>query len=649
MKKRIVSLLIVLALCLMLLPTALAADETVHQPTEEPEPAPIHTAIASVDDLLTFAKEVNEGRYDKHKGAVVTLERDLDMTGEEWTSIGCADENADVAHYFCGTFYGNGHVISNLDFSKEYGAIEYAPVGFFGYIENATVTGLTVQGSITATEARAYNAFGAIAGLAAGCQITDCVSDMTINNNGNFLYGFIGLCGYAEDTVIDHCRSKGRFTITGDMGSLSAGGIVGYIAGSSEVSFCENTTNMTINAPHVGGLVGSLSSGAKLSNSYSTGSMTPVGRPIWNMGGLVGTVYGADGITNCYFAGSIDLSQYEGKAPYTRLGSIIGKISSGAPTFANNYYAETESVPACGGSIEAGTAKTAAEMTTEDFYKEITAGGGQYRYEESRTPLLPNMQYEVTFVVTPEELSDVTIKIDGQEVEKTVRLEAGTYALEVTADQYETVKKDITISADVATHTQTIELQRVQPVYPTYPTTPTKPEKSPFADVSVDDAFYDAVKWAAEKGIALGLGGNFEPNAVCTRAQVVTFLWRAAGSPEPKGESGFTDVPAGSYYAKAVAWAVENGITNGTGGGKFSPDAVCSRAQGVTLLCRALGGQAKGAASFSDVPAGSYYEGAVAWAAETGVTTGVTSDLFAPANACTRAQMIVFLYCTYQN
>ena len=649
MKKRIVSLLTVLALCLMLLPTALAADETVHQPTEEPEPAPIHTAIASVDDLLTFAKEVNKGRYDKNKGAVVTLESDLDMTGKEWTSIGCADENADVAHYFCGTFYGNGHVISNLDFSQEYGAIEFAPVGFFGYIENATVTGLTIRGTIDVTAEKKYNAFGAIAGLAAGCQITDCVSDMTINNNGKHIYGFIGLCGYAGDTVIDHCRSKGSFTITGDMGSLSAGGIVGYISGSSEVSFCENTTNMTINAPHVGGLVGSLSPGAKLTNSYSTGSMTLIGGRICNMGGLVGTVNGAEEITNCYFAGSIDLSQYTGTAPYARLGSIIGKIESGAPTFENNYYAGTENVPACGGSVAAGTAKTAAEMTTEDFYKEITAGGGQYRYEEGRTPLLPNMRYKVTFVVTPEELSNVTIKLDGQETEKTALLEAGTYALEVTADQYEMVKKDITISADAATHTQTIELQRVQPVYPTYPTTPTKPEKSPFADVSVDDAFYDAVKWAAEKGIALGLGGNFEPNAVCTRAQVVTFLWRAAGSPEPKGESGFTDVPAGSYYAKAVAWAVENGITNGTGGGKFSPDAACTRAQGVTLLCRTLGGRANGTAPFSDVRPGSYYESAVAWAAETGVTTGVTSELFAPARGCTRAQLIVLLFRAYQN
>ena len=367
------------------------------------------------------------------------------------------------------------------------------------------------------------------------------------------------------------------------------------------------------------------------------------------MGGLVGTVYGAEEITNCYFAGSIDLSQYTGTAPYARLGSIIGKIESGAPTFANNYYAETKSVPACGGSVAAGTAKTAEYMTTEDFYKEITAGGGQYRYEEGHTPLLPNMRYKVTFVVTPEELSNVTIKLDGQETEKTALLEAGTYALEVTADQYEMVKKDITISADAATHTQTIELQRVQPVYPTYPTTPTKPEKSPFADVSADDSYYDAVKWAAEKGIALGLGGNFEPIAVCTRAQVVTFLWRAAGSLEPKGESGFTDVPAGSYYAKAVAWAVENGITNGTGGGKFSPDAACTRAQGVTLLCRTLGGRANGTAPFSDVPAGSYYEGAVAWAAETGVTTGVTSELFAPARGCTRAQLIVLLFRAYQN
>ena len=111
-----------------------------------------------------------------------------------------------------------------------------------------------------------------------------------------------------------------------------------------------------------------------------------------------------------------------------------------------------------------------------------------------------------------------------------------------------------------------------------------------FVDVKVGDYFYDAVLWAAEKGITSGTDAtHFSPNAACTRAQIVTFLWRAAGSPEPKNMSSFTDVPADIYYAKAVAWAVKNGITGGTGNGKFSPDAPCTRAQMATFLWRVAG------------------------------------------------------------
>ena len=112
---------------------------------------------------------------------------------------------------------------------------------------------------------------------------------------------------------------------------------------------------------------------------------------------------------------------------------------------------------------------------------------------------------------------------------------------------------------------------------------------SPFRDVSTDAYYYEAVKWAQKKGITGGIGdGLFGPNQPCTRAQIVTFLWRAAGSPEPKTMSSFADVAEDAYYAKAVAWAVENGITGGTGNGKFSPDATCTRAQAVTFLYRAL-------------------------------------------------------------
>ena len=174
-------------------------------------------------------------------------------------------------------------------------------------------------------------------------------------------------------------------------------------------------------------------------------------------------------------------------------------------------------------------------------------------------------------------------------------------------------------------------------------------EVSPFADVATNAYYYDAVKWAVEKGVTNGVSETlFGPDQACTRAQIVTFLWRAAGSPEPKSGSSFADVAADAYYAKAVAWAVENEITKGTSETTFHPDETCTRAQGVTFLYRALGKLAAAQAGFTDVAADSYYADAVNWAAENGVTKGISETLFGPDGSCTRAQIVTFLYRAYQ-
>lgn len=178
---------------------------------------------------------------------------------------------------------------------------------------------------------------------------------------------------------------------------------------------------------------------------------------------------------------------------------------------------------------------------------------------------------------------------------------------------------------------------------------PIAPEKL-FADVSAEEYYYEAVKWASENGVTGGIGENlFGANLPCTRAQIVTFLWRAAGSPEPKGMSGFVDVSADAYYAKAVAWAVEEGIVSGTSATTFSPDAVCTRAQSVAFLYRAFGEKVNKAAGFSDVSANAYYADAVAWAVENGVASGIGGGLFAPDQNCARGQIVAFLYRAYQN
>ena len=168
-----------------------------------------------------------------------------------------------------------------------------------------------------------------------------------------------------------------------------------------------------------------------------------------------------------------------------------------------------------------------------------------------------------------------------------------------------------------------------------------------FTDVHAEDYYYDAVLWAAQEGVTGGTSDTlFAPNAGCTRAQAVTFLWRAAGSPEPKSaDLPFTDVPADAYYTKAVAWAVENGVAKGVSETEFAPDASCTRAQIVTFLWRAQKSPASGGENpFTDVPADAYYAQAVAWAVENGVAKGVGETAFAPNDNCTRAQIVTLIY-----
>ena len=166
-----------------------------------------------------------------------------------------------------------------------------------------------------------------------------------------------------------------------------------------------------------------------------------------------------------------------------------------------------------------------------------------------------------------------------------------------------------------------------------------------FYDVPNDAFFYEAVKWAVKSGVTNGLSDTmFGPYESCTRAQIVTFLWRAAGSPEPKTASSFADVPASAYYAKAVAWAVENGITNGMTETTFAPNATCTRGQSVTFLHRALKGTASGSANFTDVKSDTFYADAINWAVANNVTNGTSNTTFSPNADCTRAEIVTFLY-----
>jgi hypothetical protein len=172
-----------------------------------------------------------------------------------------------------------------------------------------------------------------------------------------------------------------------------------------------------------------------------------------------------------------------------------------------------------------------------------------------------------------------------------------------------------------------------------------------FTDVTPQEFWYDPVLWAVENNVTNGTTTTtFSPTDSCERAQVVTFLWRAEGCPEPTTTvNPFVDVKSDAYYYKAVLWAVENGITNGTGSNTFSPYDVCDRAQAVTFLWRAKGSPEPATATnpFTDVKTGQFYTKAVLWAVENGVTNGTGNNSFSPSETCSRGQIVTFLYRTY--
>ena len=445
MKKKLLSLLLSLCLVMAFVPMAAFAEKT------------NRISIKTVDELLQFANAVDNGEYDDKTDAVVSLDADLDLTGVAWKPIGSVfAADGTLQHYFSGKFYGNGHTISNLDFSENYGKTEYPSFGFFSEVYGAEISGLTIQGKLDVSNS-GYVFFGTVAGVAENSKISDCVSDVSFTDKNTYINGTAALCGYAINSTIEYCQNKGNFSITKDVTSFQMGGIVG-LAQNSTVQFCANTGEMTSWTSCTGGIVGQLYQASKIINCYSTGKMVPLGSGTTDFGGIAGIVGAGTEIRHCYFAGEVDISQYTATKPYKRLGGIAGGVSSDTPVFENNYFVKIENVTACFKYPNAGTEKTLDNMKTKDFCNEINAAGGNYRLNSDGVPALPAPKYAVSFVVTPAELTNVVIKVNGQAVANPADLEAGTYTVEVSADKCEAFRSDITITADTASHTQTIAM-----------------------------------------------------------------------------------------------------------------------------------------------------------------------------------------------
>lgn len=324
---------------------------------------------------------------------------------------------------------------------------------------------------------------------------------------------------------------------------------------------------------------------------------------------------------------------------------VVTPVSTGTANIIATYTknnGDAEGVALLGDGDTAGDTQTGAENTlkavfTVEVYKESSGGGGGGGSSSS-----------TTYAVSVEDSKNGSVSVSPKRAEKgdtvtiTVKPDTGYELDELTVTDKNgdkiklTEKDDNKFNFKMPGSKVTVETS--------FKLIETEPE-NPFTDISKSDYFYDAVLWAADKGITSGVTDTlFAPNSSCTRAQMVTFLWRANGSPVVDDAMSFTDVPADAYYADAVRWAVSKGITSGTSATTFAPDMTVTRAQTVTFLYRAAGTPAVSGGSFADVDANAYYADAVAWAVSEGITYGTSATTFSPDAACTRGQIVTFLY-----
>ena len=717
MKKRIGSLLLILALCFTLLPTAaFAADSTgAWDGTADISWYTDHETdteyrFTTAEQLAGMAKLINDDMAN-FKDKTIYLENDLDLGGHEWISIGDG-ANTDVGS-FQGVFDGQSHVIYNLysheglkSENKDNNNNLYRN-GLFGSIYNATVKNLGIENA-----------------------------DIVIPMNDTSTYGKGILVDWMTDSTINNCYTTGSIT-GGSYIEKYIGGIAGFLNGNNSISQCYSTAAITGN--YDGEYYAEQAGGLKPMDCWDS------------LGGIVGASYrGQVTISDCWFGGEIVVNSIQapvggiigfGKG-VSMVNCLVATKGIGNDGLGNTYwlgYVVNTDAKNCfwpaddryGSNVSNEESGNSAGTATNDFNSDDVLVGLQANADKSVKWVTginhPTFEWDKWHISADYSAVDAAIaaakaidsnlysnyavvekaiaavdrtksKAEQAEVDAMaqaiedainalVRRSSGgddsdpTYAIEVGKDirngtvtanrRYAergdtvtiTVKPDDGFKLDDLTVTDKNgkELKLTDKGNGKY--TFTMPagkveinaafvkevETSPFSDVSTSAYYYEAVKWAQEKGITGGIGnGLFGPNRPCTRAQIVTFLWRAAGSPEPKAMSSFADVSTDAYYAKAVAWAVENGITTGTGDGKFSPDTTCTRAQSVTFLFRAIGKLVDSKAEFSDVLTDSYYANAVAWAVENGVTNGIGGGLFGPNNSCTRAQIVTFLFRAYQ-
>ena len=599
MKKRIASLLLILALCFTLLPTAaFAADSTdawdgtadISWYTDHETDTEYHFTTA--EQLAGLAQLVNDKTASvSFKGKTIYLNNDLDLSGYQWTPIG---NGSNFGRYFAGTFDGQYHKIMNLLHHST--GDELIRNGLFGVVsDGGTLKNLLVIDADIAS------------------------------NDGSLLAGI--LADWVDGGTVENCYTSGK--IENKVGDKMVGGLIGQCTGSTQVKGCGSdatvisTESDEDHVDTVGGLIG------QWENSADSSS-----------------------ITDCWFGGSVSCNNI-----YSAVGGILGaNFDENQPgvDIQNCLVATREIRCAEPGNITWIGAVVNGQVT--NCIWPDTPPDGVTLDEETYPDNKGNYLAVVKLVVDSDAGTagaDPTFNqsscgtpvsnFTSADVLTGLRTNAGTGIEWVAGINHPTFAWDVWhIPADYAKFIEAIAAFV------------TKVETSPFSDVSTSAYYYEAVKWAQKKGITGGIGnGLFGPNQPCTRAQIVTFLWRAAGSPMVNYAMNMSDVPEGSYYAEAVRWALSEGITTGTTENTFSPDSECTRAQAVAFLFRYAASEAvtlqELVSGFSDadsVPG--YALPAMNWALAEEIVQGNGSKLM-PNDSCTRAQIVTFLFRAYQD
>ena len=636
--------------------------------------------ISTTAQLKRFRNIVNgTGGQTQNRGACAVLMNDIvlndgtfDENGtytpgasgeavEKWTPIAYSGLfNEQTTLYYTGTFDGQGHTIKGLYVSINNATSigDAVCLGLFSTAKKAVIRNVTVTGYVFGFAGN----LGGIVGYLSDGTIENCANYCTVkstlaNTEGPSYVG--GIAGAMDKgSVIRDCYNTGTITVVDYREWNMTGGVVGY-SDDSAVSNCYNAGKVAGSGNYYGEIAGGSNAGDENGNPSTVSNCYYLDGTGWNaVGNGKGSITNTESKTAAQFADGTVLNllingRADSEHPWYETCIYLEAAGKTLPVFKWQHQHQLTHVlakdpttsevgnieywycPVCGKYFADANGDHEITQAETVIPKRQSSGGGSGG--SSSYPItVPSKTENGTVTVSPKNASA------GSTVTITVKPDSG-YVLE-TISVTDKNGNDLKLTdKSNGKYTFTMPTSKVE-IKVTF--MEDNSVLNFFYDVPNDAYYYEAVKWAAENGITGGVGNSlFAPNQPCTRAQIVTFLWRAAGSPAPKSMSSFTDVPADAFYAKAVAWAVENGITSGTGEGKFSPNAICTRAQSVTFLYRTSGSPAvSGSAEFSDVSTTAFYADAVAWAAKKGITTGIGGGLFGSDNDCTRSQIVTFLW-----